>query len=57
MSPIRATPATMVQKITGAMPILMSLMKASPNGFSATPTSGQIAPTAIPSAMPTSTCT
>jgi hypothetical protein len=32
-----AMPVTMVRKITGAMIILTSLMKASPSGFSATP--------------------
>ena len=36
-------PAT-VQKITGAITILISLMKPSPSGFSAAPTSGHSAP-------------
>ncbi len=40
MSCMPAIPATTVQKITGAMIILISLMKPSPNGFIAVPTSG-----------------
>jgi len=32
-----AMPVTMVRKITGAMIILISLMKASPSGFMASP--------------------
>ncbi len=40
MSSIPAMPTTTVQKMTGAMIILMSLMKASPSGFIAVPVSG-----------------
>ena len=37
---IDAMPCTTVQKMTGAMIILMSLMKASPSGFICTAISG-----------------
>ena len=55
MSPIVAMPATTVEKITGAMIILISLMKPSPSGFMAAPRSGRRAPSNTPAAMPTST--
>ncbi|CAM5297989.1 hypothetical protein SSTU70S_02908 [Stutzerimonas stutzeri] len=40
MSDMPAMPVAMVRKITGAMIILTSLMKASPSGFIASPTPG-----------------
>jgi len=40
MLSIPAMPVTTVQKITGAMIILMSLTKASPSGFICAPISG-----------------
>ena len=55
MSLMWAMPSATVQKITGAITILISLMKASPSGFSAAPISGHSAPTSTPSAMPIST--
>ncbi len=42
-------PRTMVQKMTGAIIILMSLMKPSPKGLSDLPTSGKSRPTTAPS--------
>ena len=50
-------PCTTVQKITGAIIILISAMKPSPSGFSALPVSGKKWPTAMPSAMAISTWT
>ena len=50
-------PCTTVQKTTGAMIILISLMKPSPSGFIAAPVSGQIAPRVTPIAMAISTWT
>ena len=55
MSPIVAMPATTVVKITGAMIILISLMKPSPRGFMAAPRSGRRAASNTPVVMPTST--
>jgi hypothetical protein len=52
-----ATPVATVRKITGAMIIFTSLMKASPSGFSEAPKSGQMWPIRAPAAMATSTCT
>ena len=46
-----AMPVTMVKKITGAMIILISLMKASPNGFMAAPYSGSKWPSSTPRMM------
>ena len=46
---IEPTPTTIVQKMIGAIIILMSDTKAVPRGFSATPTSGQMRPIAAPS--------
>ena len=40
-SRIEPMPCTTVQKITGAIIILISAMKASPNGFIATPVFGK----------------
>ena len=51
-----AMPVTMVRKITGAMIIFTSLMKASPSGFSASPNAGAKWPSSAPSAIATSTC-
>ena len=48
-------PLTMVQKTTGAIIILTTLTKASPNGFNAAPTSGQKWPTRMPITKPTTT--
>ena len=48
-------PDTTVVKMMGPISILMSLMKASPNGFSDAPNSGWKCPTAIPTTMATST--
>ena len=42
------TPRTMVQKMIGAMIILMSAMKALPSGSSALPASGAMRPMAAP---------
>ena len=42
------TPTTIVQKMIGAIIILMSATKAVPSGLSATPTSGQTRPTVAP---------
>lgn len=46
------TPMTMVQKITGAMSILISATKPVPMGARAFPTSGAISPRAAPSTTP-----
>ena len=43
------TPTTIVQKMMGAIIILMSATKAVPIGLSATPTSGQTKPIVAPS--------
>ena len=48
-------PVTTVRKITGAMIIFTSLMKASPSGFSATPVSGAKWPISPPATIATST--
>ena len=56
-SDMPAMPVATVRKITGAMIILTSLMKASPSGFRLAPMSGQKWPTVMPSAMATSTWT
>ena len=50
-----AMPVTMVRKITGAMIIFTSLMKASPSGLSAAPVAGAKCPMATPAAMAIST--
>jgi hypothetical protein len=52
-----AMPAATVQKITGAMIILISRIKPSPSGLSASPTSGHSAPTSTPNATPIKTWT
>ncbi len=52
-----AMPIATVQKITGAMIILISLMKASPSGFSASPVSGKAIPTMMPRTVASRTCT
>ena len=41
-------PSTIVQKITGAIIILIRLTKPVPSGLRALPTSGNTSPTAIP---------
>ena len=48
-------PCTTVQKITGAIIIRISAMKASPSGFIATPVFGKECPSAMPTAMAIST--
>ncbi len=48
MSSMPATPVTTVQKITGAMIILISLMKPSPSGCIAAPADGASTPRAMP---------
>jgi hypothetical protein len=48
---------TTVQKITGAMSILMSLMKPSPSGFMDAPISGKKKPKRTPITMAARTCT
>jgi hypothetical protein len=50
-----AMPITTVQKITGAMSILMSLMKPSPSGCILTANAGQNAPKAMPNPIATRT--
>ena len=52
-----AMPVTMVRKITGAITILTSLMKASPSGFSASPVAGAKWPIATPATIAASTWT
>ena len=51
-SPIWAIPPATVQKMIGAISILISRTNPSPSGFNATANSGQITPTAIPSPIP-----
>ncbi len=51
MSLMPAMPVAMVRKITGAMIIFTSLMKASPSGFMLAPMSGQKWPSRMPMAM------
>ncbi len=48
MSSMPAMPTTTVQKMIGAMIILISLMKPSPSGFIAAPVSGQKCPSSTP---------
>lgn len=55
MSSMPAMPTTTVQKMIGAMIILISLMKPSPSGFIAAPVSGQKWPSSTPAAMAAST--
>ena len=57
MSSMLAMPWTTVQKMIGAISILISLMKASPNGFICAPISGQKWPSRMPAMMAASTCT
>ena len=45
---IEPTPSTIVQKMTGAIIILISAMNPVPTGFSATPTSGATSPRTAP---------
>ena len=52
-----AMPVTMVRKITGAMIIFTSLMKASPSGLSCSANAGSKWPSSAPSAIAISTCT
>ena len=53
-SPTWAIPSTTVQKMMGAINILISLMKPSANGFRFDANSGNIQPTRMPPTMPTS---
>ena len=55
MSSMPAIPTTTVQKMIGAMIILMSLMKPSPRGFIAAPVSGKKWPSRTPRTMATMT--
>ena len=50
-----AMPSTTVQKMTGAMIILMSLMKPSPKGFMAAAVAGAKTPSRTPAVMATRT--
>ncbi|MNJ67329.1 hypothetical protein D3C77_634920 [compost metagenome] len=52
-----AMPDATVRKITGAMIIFTSLMKASPNGCICWPSSGLNAPSSTPTTMAKITCT
>ncbi len=54
-SPIEAMPWTMVQKMIGAIIILMSAMKASPSHLSDLPVAGSYQPSRMPSAIAIST--
>ena len=56
MSSMPAMPVTTVQKMIGAMIILMSLMNASPSGFIASPLAGQKCPRMTPQTIANSTC-
>ncbi|MNN63318.1 hypothetical protein D3C81_1786890 [compost metagenome] len=56
MSSIPAIPITTVQKMTGAIIILISLIKPSPSGFIAVPVSGRKCPSRTPMMMATMTC-
>ena len=51
MSPIFAMPTTTVPKMIGAIIIRISLMKASPSGFIASPVCGQKCPSTTPMMM------
>ena len=51
MSSMPAMPTTTVQKMIGAMIILISLMKPSPMGFIAEPSSGLKWPSSTPMTM------
>ena len=55
MLSIEAMPTTTVQKMTGAMTILIRFTNEVPTGSRATPTSGARWPTAMPAVMPTRT--
>jgi len=50
-SPIEEIPCTTVQKITGAIIILISAMKPSPSGFRLLPRSGKKLPIRMPNAI------
>jgi len=51
-----AIPTTTVQKMMGAMIILISLMNPSPSGFMVVPMSGKKCPSSTPMAMAARTC-
>jgi hypothetical protein len=55
MLSIPAIPTTTVQKITGAITILMRFTNACPTGSIASPVAGKKYPTAMPRTIPTST--
>jgi hypothetical protein len=55
MLSIPAMPATTVQKITGAITILMRFTNACPTGSNASPVAGKKYPTKMPSMIPTRT--
>ena len=55
MSPTLAMPVTTTQKISGAMTILISLMKPSPSGRRSAPRSGKKWPRAMPATTATNT--
>ncbi|CAM5221612.1 hypothetical protein CDEF62S_05721 [Castellaniella defragrans] len=54
---IAPMPVVTVRKMTGAMIILTSLMKPSPNGFMDSPSEGAKCPSRIPITMAKTTCT
>ena len=56
-SPMEAMPWTTVQKIMGAIIIFTSLINPSPSGLRDFPNSGKKAPTRIPAATASNTCT
>jgi hypothetical protein len=56
-SRIEPIPCTTVQKITGAIIILISEMKPSPSGLNATPISGKKWPIKMPTAIASRTWT
>ena len=55
MSSMPEMPSTTVQKMIGPIIILMSLMKPSPSGFSASPVAGNAKPMTAPITTATST--
>ena len=56
MSSMPAMPTTTVQKMIGAMIILISLMKPSPSGFIASPVAGKKWPRITPMTIAVMTC-
>lgn len=56
ISPAEAMPVTTVRNTSGATPALISARNMSPRNFSEAPKAGKAKPTAMPSAIATSTC-